>query len=162
MFDKTKYTKWYVDKFGSVFSQTTYQGRDTKMRKKSPTLNKKRGYFYVRTTNKNLQLHRLVASAFVPNLENKKYVNHIDGDKTNNDAKNLEWCTATENAQHAIRLGLTKKLRKNEGRLKYSNKQCKNVADRVSQGMTYIKAGSIYNMPYSTVAHLIRGSRRSL
>ena len=51
---------------------------------------------------KNHYLHRLVALAFVDNPKGKKYVNHLDYDRSNNIAANLEWCTQSENVQHSV------------------------------------------------------------
>lgn len=72
--------------------------------------NKKNGYVYVTLQVKNKKytkrVHRLVAEAFIPNPQNKPFVNHIDGNKSNNVVQNLEWVTGSENNIHAMNLGL--------------------------------------------------------
>jgi len=56
---------------------------------------------------KSFSVHRLVLSTFVENPKDKKYVNHIDGNKFNNKLENLEWTTPSENKLHAIKNGFT-------------------------------------------------------
>lgn len=57
---------------------------------------------------KFIRTHRLVAFAFCENPQNKTEVNHIDGNKLNNRADNLEWVTSSENQIHAYKIGLQK------------------------------------------------------
>lgn len=66
------------------------------------------GYIYVRVNTDKYALHRIVASTFIENVNNKPVVNHIDGNKTNNNVSNLEWCSIKENNQHNHNVGLIK------------------------------------------------------
>ena len=75
-----------------------------------PTENK--GYLQVglhkNKKGKKFFVHRLVARAFIKNLEGKPQINHIDGNKKNNNVNNLEWCNNSENQIHAYKTGLKK------------------------------------------------------
>lgn len=68
------------------------------------------GYILVDLCNlgiqKCLQIHRILAEAFISNPDNKSQVNHKDGNKQNNSLSNLEWSTRSENIQHAWDTGL--------------------------------------------------------
>lgn len=76
-----------------------------------PILNEK-GYCRVDLSksgkSKRHRVHRLVAKTFLPNPYNLLEVNHIDGNKQNNNVNNLEWCSRSYNMKEAYKLGLVK------------------------------------------------------
>lgn len=71
---------------------------------------KRNGYLTVDLSKGNevrtSSVHRLVAKTFIPNPQNLPCVNHINANKRDNRAENLEWCTAKQNSEHAQRTGL--------------------------------------------------------
>ncbi|AQM73318.1 HNH endonuclease [Noumeavirus] len=71
---------------------------------------KPNGYMGVKTGRKCFLVHRLVAMAFCDGrTEEKKWVDHVDGNRSNNHFSNLDWVTPSENSQRAVDIGLTKK-----------------------------------------------------
>jgi len=151
-----KYPNYFVTEEGLIFSSKT-----NKFLKFSYD---QQGYqrvcLYVgNCKNKTIKVHRLVAETFIENVENKKDVNHIDGNKTNNNISNLEWCTRSENIKHAFKNGL-KIVTQNQidGVKKRFSKQ---VIDK-SNGKIYnsLKDASIdLNINYSTLKNNFRQNR---
>lgn len=90
-------------------------------------INKHNGYVYSMLykdgTEKNCRVHKLIAQTFIPNPENKKTINHIDGNKANNRVDNLEWATNRENIIHAIENGLASTDRNKIAILQYDKKR---------------------------------------
>lgn len=70
------------------------------------TLGRYKDYRVINIQRREYRVHRLVADAFLPPDPSRPIVNHIDGNKLNNAASNLERVTASENTQHAIATGL--------------------------------------------------------
>lgn len=88
------------------------------------------------------KIHRLVAEHFIENIDNLPCVNHKDGNKTNNNVENLEWCTSSYNNKEAYRLGLKRSLKGKNN--KYSKTLMKKVSQYDLQG-NYIRKWNCIN-----------------
>lgn len=104
---------YQVSNFGNVRSLVIWNGHKYMQRKVPKVLKKtlsSTGYEKVKIMidgkKKDVKVHRLVANAFIPLVDGKEFINHIDGIKTNNNVENLEWCTRSENMFHAYSMGL--------------------------------------------------------
>lgn len=96
----TKYPQYFVSDKGNVKS----------LRYDTPLKGYKNSSGYIRVQLGNSKtkklVHRLVAEHFCKNIDNKKFVNHKNGIKTDNRSENLEWVTRSENMVHAESKGL--------------------------------------------------------
>ena len=106
-FTKLKeYPDYGVTRTGKVYSHKSGKWKPLKPQKDTD------GYEQVRLSKNGKSrltfVHRLVADTFIPKQEGYNEVNHIDGNKLNNRADNLEWCTRRENVLHAHNTGLIK------------------------------------------------------
>ena len=144
------YTTYTLDDYevtsaGHVINRHT--GRTLK-----PQVNGK-GYGRVCIGGKLYFVHRLVAEKYVPNPYCKPQVNHINGDKSDNRAENLEWVTNSENRKHAVNEGLHlqgedcpwARLTENDVRFIRENRD----------GMTIKALAEKFNVNRSTVADVI-------
>lgn len=116
-----------IDTQGNLYSL-----RFNKRKKMKPNVNS-RGYYKAGLSIDGkyncVKIHRLVAEAFIDKIAGKEHVNHIDGNKLNNNVNNLEWCTHKENVHHAIKNNLFKPFQnikregENNGNSKLNNEQ---------------------------------------
>lgn len=127
--------------------------RGRKLRILKPVDNMRAGYLRVKLSgngkNGLYYIHRLVAQTFVPNPDGKPMVNHIDGNKTNNRAENLEWVTNWENRLHAFEHGLYPNQ-------KIHPTQRKEVFDLVQQGTSIESVATRYGLKPRGVESLVR------
>lgn len=153
-----------------------------------------RGYYDVvicyQGKKHHIRPHRIVAELFIPNPMNKPEVNHIDGNKLNNNVSNLEWSTRKENIHHAMQLGLLKHKPKaietytckTCGKLfqkpknknyKFCSQQCSSLNQRrvkrppikdllkLTKTHTYVDIAKIYGVSDNTIRKWIRNSKIS-
>lgn len=122
-----------------------------------------RGYhnFYCSKQKKNLYIHRVVALCFISNPNNYKEVNHIDGNKSNNSASNLEWCNRSINNKHAYKTGLRALSKEAHSKLiEFALKKTKKKVIDTKTGDIYesIKEAAIKNnIQFNTLAAMLSG-----
>lgn len=102
--------------------------------------------------NKYKSVHRLVLQAFIG--ESNLDCNHKDGDKSNNYLNNLEYCTESENALHAYKIGLNKNIGENHRSSKLNNDIIKNIREN-KFGLTTREFASCYGITKQTVHDIL-------
>ena len=116
---------------------------------------------------KTYSIHRLIAEYFIPNPENKPCVNHIDGNRLNNDIKNLEWCTFKENLVHSIEvLGRKRNTKKQRETAKIMGKNKRKLTlhqaeeiRKLAQVKTRKELCVAYGVSLSTIDCIVQNKR---
>jgi hypothetical protein len=105
-YDIKNFKGYKINKKGEIYSDKSKQILKTRICNGYKTIN-----FVVNKKNNNLAIHRLVALTFLPHIEGKNIVNHINSDKLDNRLENLEWVTQKENtAAHGKQIHHPKKV----------------------------------------------------
>lgn len=105
---------------------------------------------------KNKTIHSLVMETFVMKRPFDMQINHIDGDKTNNDVSNLEYVTASENLKHAYKTGLKCALGEKNGQAKLTAKDVKEIKSLFGV-ISQSKIAKKFNIDQSTVSNIKTG-----
>lgn len=137
-----------------------------KYKKLSPFTSQK-GYLLIdlsinnKKTKKRWQMHRLVATYFIPNPENKPQINHKNGIKTDNSILNLEWVTNKENRDHAESLGLFNKAHENRrgeknNTAKLSVKDVRNIKYKLAKTMSQGQIAKKYKVTQACISLILK------
>jgi len=95
------------------------------------------GYLKVTLNNKKWLLHRVIALTFIPNKDNKPFINHINGIKSDNSLENLEWVTQKENMIHAFAAGLQVAAKGElSGKAILSNEKVLSIRKKFNEGVS--------------------------
>lgn len=103
-------------------------------------------------------VHRAVASAYLPNPHGKPHVNHIDGDRQNNNVRNLEWATPSENMLHAVSMGTVRRLEKHEWAI-ITRETFVRIAEMYCTGASLLSIARAFGLSKSGVEHAVSHQR---
>ena len=120
----------------------------------------KDGYLRTQFDGKTQTVHRVIAKAFLAFESGKDFVNHKDGDKTNNAVENLEWCTRSENMEHAYKIGLKSSLGEKNGRSKLTKADVDFIREHYKRGSKEYGAKALsitFHVAPQTVSAVISG-----
>lgn len=105
---------------------------------------------------KHFLAHRLVAETYIPNPENKPFINHKNGIKIDNCVENLEWCTSKENHFHAILNKLRNPVGANNGRSKLTEKEVLEIRSKyIYRKYSYNRLAKEYNVTSTLIRYII-------
>lgn len=125
----------------------------------------KDGYLRTQFDGKTRTVHRVIANAFVPCDPSREFVNHIDGNKKNNSANNLEWCTRSENVRHAYRHGLKPRpIGTKNSRCKLTNEQVEFIKRNYIKGDKVhgaVALGKRFGVAHQTISAIVSGQNWS-
>jgi hypothetical protein len=106
----------------------------------------------------NIELHRQLALTFIPNTDNLEQVNHIDGDKLNNELNNLEWLSQKDNVRHAFRLGLNNTPRGDVHKSSKLNSKAVGIIKReLNHGLSQQNLATRFGVHQSTIWRIANG-----
>lgn len=116
---------------------------------------------YVNKKMKTEKIHRIVASCYIDNPENKPCVNHINGDKTDNRVENLEWCTVQENTIHSWNNKLSKARKGEKSNLaKLNRSQVDEIRSLYkTKEFTHQELSDRYNISRSQIGNIVNNKR---
>jgi len=125
-----------------------------------PMKNQRYNYYSLmdKMNKKNILVHRLVASHFIPNPNNKPFVNHINGLREDNRAINLEWCTHKENISHAWATGLCTKEQRMVGK-KLNKMQVEEIRTLSKNNTKGTVIAKMYNVTKTTISNIINNKQ---
>jgi len=101
------------------------------------------------------KVHRLVAAAFIPNPHNLPEVNHTEGNKADNRACKLEWCTKQENTDHAIKLGLRDSVGESNGNARLSEVDVVDIRWWKGVGMSIADLAREYQVARASIRNIV-------